>query len=100
MRAYLLMTMAISAADANRTPPVHPFYINPLRSTQDVVDAVASLLDPLEAGTSPLSALIRIGFTGTRFDEIAAQVEGFARPLWGLAPLLSGSRSMKERDVS
>jgi hypothetical protein len=82
--------MPISAADTNRTSPVHPFCTNPLRSRQDVVDAVASLLDPLEAGTSPLSALIRIGFTGTRFDEIAAQVEGFARPLWGLAPLLSG----------
>jgi hypothetical protein len=29
------------------------------------------LLDPLESGTSPLSALVRVGFTGTRFDEIA-----------------------------
>ena len=82
--------MPISAANANRTSPFHPFCTNPLKSRQDVVDAVASLLDPLEAGTSPLSALIRIGFTGTRFDEMAAQVEGFARPLWGLAPLLSG----------
>lgn len=24
-------------------------------------------------------------------DETAAQIEGFARPLWGLAPLLAGS---------
>ena len=28
--------------------------------------------------------------TGTRFDETAAQIEGYARPLWGLAPLLAG----------
>jgi len=41
----------------------------------------ASLLDPLEAGTSPLSALITIGFTGTRFEERAAQAEEFARSL-------------------
>lgn len=87
--------MSISAAAANRTSPLHPFCTNPLNSKQDVVDAVTSLLDPLEAGTSPLSALVRIGFTGTRFDEVAAQVEGFARPLWGLAPLLSGGSKYK-----
>lgn len=34
--------------------------------------------------------MVKVGSTGTRFDETAAQVEGFARPLWGLAPLLAG----------
>ncbi|OCL10142.1 hypothetical protein AOQ84DRAFT_315920 [Glonium stellatum] len=82
--------MSASAANANRAFPLHPFSKNPLRSRQDVVDAVASLLDPLAGGSSPLHALVKVGSTGTRFDETAAQIEGYARPLWGLAPLLAG----------
>lgn len=85
-----LEKMSASAAEANRPFPIHPFCENPLRTRQDIVDACTSLLDPLEGGTSPGGALIRVGATGTRFDETAAQVEGFARPLWGLAPLLAG----------
>lgn len=39
--------------------------------------------------------MVRVGGTGTRFDEIAAQIEGYARPLWGLAPLLAGNSEYK-----
>ncbi|GME65634.1 hypothetical protein GTA08_BOTSDO04773 [Neofusicoccum parvum] len=77
-------------AAANRPFPLHPFNRNPMRTRDDVVAACASLLDPLAAGTSPGGALVRVGGTGTRFDETAAQSEGYARPLWGLAPLLAG----------
>lgn len=77
-------------AAKNRPFPLHPFNKNPMRTRDDVVAACASLLDPLAAGTSPGGALVRVGGTGTRFDETAAQSEGYARPLWGLAPLLAG----------
>ncbi|EKG15348.1 hypothetical protein MPH_07399 [Macrophomina phaseolina MS6] len=77
-------------AAANRPFPLHPFNKNPMRTRADVVDACASLLDPLAAGTSAGGALVRVAGTGTRFDETAAQSEGYARPLWGLAPLLAG----------
>jgi hypothetical protein len=79
-----------ATANANRAFDVHPFSTNPLLTRDDVVSAVASLLDPLAAGFSPLNSLVKVGSTGTRFDETAAQVEGYARPLWGLAPLLAG----------
>ncbi|KAF2747669.1 hypothetical protein M011DRAFT_402164 [Sporormia fimetaria CBS 119925] len=82
--------MTAKAAHANRSSPVHPFSTNPLQTRDDVVAAVASLLDPLAGGSSPQHALTKVGTSGTRFDETAAQVEGFARPLWGLAPLLAG----------
>jgi len=50
-----------------------------------------TLLDPLAAHTSPNGALIRIpGATAVRFDDRASLIEGYARPLWGLAPLLAG----------
>jgi hypothetical protein len=82
--------MTATTANANRAFPLHPFSTNPLKTRSDVVTAASSLLDPLVQGFSPQNALIKVGSTGTRFDETAAQVEGFARPLWGLAPLLAG----------
>ncbi|KAK5132111.1 hypothetical protein LTR08_000362 [Meristemomyces frigidus] len=78
-------------AEANQPFASHAFSRNPLKDRDDVVAACASLLDPLEAGFSPERAMVRVGGTGTRFDEIAAQIEGYARPLWGLAPLLAGN---------
>jgi hypothetical protein len=82
--------MANAVANANRSFPLHPFSTNPLRNRKDIVDAVRSLLDPLAHGSSQLDSLVKVGSTGTRFDETAAQIEGYARPLWGLAPLLAG----------
>ena len=61
-----------------------------LTSRADFQRACKSLLDPLVPFFSPLSSRVRVGATGTRFDESAAQIEGFARPLWGLAALLAG----------
>ena len=84
--------MTAVTANANRSTPTHSFSTNPLRTRKDVANAVISLLDPiLEHGASPHKAMIRVGYTGTRFDETAAQIEGYARPLWGLAPLLAGN---------
>ncbi len=84
--------MTAATANSNRTMPIHPFSENPLQTRKDVANAVTSLLDPLlEHGASPQKARIRVGYTGTRFDETAAQIEGYARPLWGLAPLLAGN---------
>ncbi|OMP86904.1 hypothetical protein BK809_0000579 [Diplodia seriata] len=86
-------------AASNRPFPPHPFSTNPLRTRADVAAACASLLDPLAAGTSAGGALVRIGGgTGTRFDETAVQGEGYARPLWGLAPLLAGGFAYEGAD--
>jgi hypothetical protein len=82
--------MTATVANTNRAFALHPFSSNPLRNRKDVINAVTSLLDPLTHGSSPLHALVKVGSTGTRFDETAAQIEGYARPLWGLAPLLAG----------
>ncbi|EGP87831.1 uncharacterized protein MYCGRDRAFT_70742 [Zymoseptoria tritici IPO323] len=73
----------------------HPFSRNPLKTREDAVSACASLLDPLEHGFSEKCAFVRVGGTGTRFDEAAAQIEGYARPLWGLAALLAGNSTYK-----
>lgn len=90
--------MTAATANANRAFPAHAFSTNPLTSRADVVAAVKALLDPLLAGFSKEGSLVKVGSTGTRFDETAAQVEGYARPLWGLAPLLAGGETYAGTD--
>lgn len=68
----------------------HPFSTNPLKTRADLHNALESFLNPLAHHTSPNGARIKIGSTATHYDETAAQLEGFARPLWGLASLLAG----------
>ncbi|KAA1466693.1 hypothetical protein DENSPDRAFT_890379 [Dentipellis sp. KUC8613] len=67
-----------------------PFSSNPLQTKDDLRAFCTGLLDPLAAHTSPGGARIHLGYTGTHFDETAAHLEGFARPIWGLAALLAG----------
>ena len=61
-----------------------PFSDNPLKSKDDIRAFLVGLLNPLAAHTSPGGARIHLGHTGTHYDEAAAQLEGFARPIWGL----------------
>lgn len=67
-----------------------PLSGNPLRDRADLQDAVRALCRPLDARSSPGGARVRLGHTGAQFDDTAAELEGFARPLWGLAPLAAG----------
>ncbi|TFK69347.1 hypothetical protein BDN72DRAFT_616247 [Pluteus cervinus] len=70
-------------------PPTH-FSSNPIQTKNDLAKFLTDLLDPLAAHTSPGGARIHLGHTGTHYDEAAAQLEGFSRPIWGLASLLGG----------
>ncbi|KAF4585053.1 hypothetical protein EYR40_001888 [Pleurotus pulmonarius] len=80
--------------------PSAPFTSNPLQTRDDLAAFLKTLLQGLGAHTSPGGARIHLGFTGTHYDDIAAQLEGFARPLWGLASLLAGGGSYKSGDHS
>ncbi|KAJ6076254.1 hypothetical protein N7499_008235 [Penicillium canescens] len=66
------------------------FTDNPFQTRFDLVRASAALLKPLEQHKSPQKAFIKLS-TGTAagFDEVSAQLEGFARPLWAIASLLA-----------
>ncbi|KAF8589181.1 hypothetical protein K439DRAFT_1658141 [Ramaria rubella] len=72
------------------SPHIHSISQNPLRTRDELKAFLQDLLHPLEPHTSPGGALIRIGNTATHYDERAAQLEAFSRPLWGLASLLAG----------
>lgn len=67
-----------------------PFAPNPIQTRDDLKKFLVDILDALEKHTSPGGARVHIGHTGTHYDEAAAQLEGFSRPIWGLASLLSG----------
>ncbi|GJN75558.1 hypothetical protein PLICBS_009661 [Purpureocillium lilacinum] len=69
----------------------HPFSQVPLSGRSSVQELLRTLLDPLTPFFSPRRARVRCpGATAVRFDAAASEVEGFARPLWGLASLLAG----------
>ncbi|KAK7457793.1 hypothetical protein VKT23_010133 [Stygiomarasmius scandens] len=78
--------------------PQSPFASNPLKTRDEVVSFLTALLDGLEGHTSPGGARVQLGHTGTHYDEVAAQLEGFSRPLWGLASLLAGESSYEGLD--
>jgi len=61
-----------------------------LSTREDIVEACISLLEPLKPWFSPGCTQVKLGNTAVHYDEVGAQLEGFARPLWGLAPLLAG----------
>ena len=70
--------------------PNTPHSSNPLKTKDDLAKFLIGLLDPLAKHTSPGGARIQLGYTGTHYDDVAAQLEGFSRPIWGLAALLAG----------
>jgi len=69
---------------------INPFADNNLRSRADLQKAVLDLFAPLKSRFSQGSARVKVGDTGAHFDNHAAELEGFARPLWGIVPLAAG----------
>ncbi|KAH6611855.1 hypothetical protein C7974DRAFT_429290 [Boeremia exigua] len=70
-------------------PPLTGFCDNPIRTRLDYTRVALSLLGPLVPYKSSSNARIKIATsTGAGFSETAAQLEGFARPLWAVPSLL------------
>ncbi|PGH14932.1 hypothetical protein AJ80_05745 [Polytolypa hystricis UAMH7299] len=71
-------------------PPLAGFSDNPFRTRDDITSAIHALLGALKPYISPGKARIRLPVsTAAHFDEAAAQLEGYARPLWAVATLLA-----------
>lgn len=69
----------------------NPLAGNPLETRADMSRALLALFDPLLACFSNGNARVTLNGGGAHFDRAAADLEGFARPLWGLAPLGAGN---------
>ena len=63
---------------------------NPLKTRDDVERALRESFAPLLPFFSPGGARVRLNGAAAHFDRAAADLEGFARPLWGLVPLAAG----------
>ncbi|GMG36074.1 unnamed protein product [Aspergillus oryzae] len=75
-------------------PALPGFTDNPFETRSDLVRATGALLSPLEQYKSPQKAFIKLSTdTAAGFDEVSAQLEGFARPLWAIASLLAPASS-------
>ncbi|KAF2626136.1 hypothetical protein BU25DRAFT_370583 [Macroventuria anomochaeta] len=70
-------------------PPLAGFSNNAFHTRQDFRIGAISLLRALKPHQSTGGARIRLPLaTGTHFDDVAAQLEGFARALWAVGTLL------------
>jgi hypothetical protein len=68
----------------------NPLASNPFATRDDVQAAVHQLTEPLRAFTSASGARVRLGSFGAAFEPRVAELEGFARPLYGVVPLVVG----------
>tara|TARA_R110002124_G_scaffold114535_24_gene269466 strand:+ start:32 stop:1885 length:1854 start_codon:yes stop_codon:yes gene_type:complete len=68
----------------------NPLHGNPLQSRSDAEAALHALFEPLLPYFSEGGARVRLDGAAAHFDRAAADLEGFARPLWGLTPLAAG----------
>jgi len=69
---------------------MNPLAENPFRSRDDLQQAVRDLVRPLDAHTSASGAWVVPGTWCANYSDAGAGLEGFARRLWGLAPLAMG----------
>ena len=77
----------------------NPLSANPLRTRADVARAVGDLFAPLLPHFSPSGARVRLNEAAAHFDRAAADLEGFARPLWGIVPLVAGGGAFAHWDL-
>jgi hypothetical protein len=68
----------------------NPMTGNPLRTKDDVRRAAVDLVEPVVAHLSPGGARARLGSYGSTFAPRVTELEGYARPLWGIVPLVVG----------
>lgn len=77
----------------------NPLHGNPLKTRADVEKGLRDLFAPLLPYFSDGGARVRLDGAGAHFDRAAADLEGFARPLWGLAPLAAGGAAFEHWEL-
>ncbi|ATC64208.1 hypothetical protein CMV30_09705 [Nibricoccus aquaticus] len=75
------------------------FARNPLKTRDDVQRLVHELIEPVTAHFSPGRAQVMLGPNRALYGDPAGLLEGFARPLWGLASLAAGGGKFKHWDL-
>ena len=69
-------------------PRANPMAGNPFASKADAQQAVCDLVEPVVRHLSPGGARARLGSGAALFEARVAELEGYARPLYGIVPLV------------
>ncbi|MGV8853343.1 MAG: DUF2264 domain-containing protein [Devosia sp.] len=77
----------------------NPLHGNPLKTRSDAETALHDLFAPLLPYFSEGGARVRLDGAAAHFDRAAADLEGFARPLWGLTPLAAGGGTFEHWEL-
>ncbi|MBP5298749.1 MAG: DUF2264 domain-containing protein, partial [Lachnospiraceae bacterium] len=62
---------------------------NGWETRQDVVEGLLCLVRPLKKYYLSNKSKLKVGYTAAHYGENSAQMEGWARVLWGLGPLFA-----------
>ncbi|KAG0648266.1 hypothetical protein D0Z07_5231 [Hyphodiscus hymeniophilus] len=77
----------------------NPLSANPFLTRDDVIAAVHGLFNPLLPCFSEGKARVQLDASGATCDRAACDLEGFARPLFGIAPMVAGGASFEHWDL-
>ncbi|QDY69218.1 DUF2264 domain-containing protein [Qingshengfaniella alkalisoli] len=78
---------------------MNPLADNPLKTRADFARSVVQLWEPTKPYFSEGKARVNFGLPAAHFPMVAAELEGFARPLFGLAPLAAGDLPFDDWDM-
>jgi len=91
--------MTGASNDIHRPSRANPLADNPLTTRADHQQAVRDLYEPLVPYRSPSGARVRLGSFGSVFEDRVRELEGFARPLYGIVPLTIGGGEFAHWDA-
>lgn len=81
-------------------PPLLEFSDNPFRDREDIGKATIALIRALKPYFSRGNARVQLPVcSGSHFDETAAQLEGFARPIWAVAAALAETSCVPDPEL-
>ncbi len=72
---------------------------NPLKTKNDLRQLFLDIMEPLKSYYSQGQAFLKIGHTATHYSNRIAWLEGFSRPLLGLAPYTAGGGNSDLWDI-
>ncbi|KAJ5377851.1 uncharacterized protein N7496_005260 [Penicillium cataractarum] len=82
-------------------PPLRGFSDNKFQDRNDALTATKALIRALVPYFSPGKARVQLPvYSGAHFDETAAQLEGFARPIWAVATAVAESSNIIDPEVT
>lgn len=82
-----------------QSPHFNAWSTNPLESRKDVIEALHQQLEPLIPAFTDDGARVSLADTSAVFSMEAAELEGFARPLWGIVPFVYGGGEFRHWDL-